>query len=102
MKNEPQEPYTIFTDASSAGSSWNEDLPSFVANVLQNNEKAKINGEDYKIFKTIAVSIVVELASEQGSVHTQIPIAHRLEEKAECLEIVNQILWPKAERGCGY
>ncbi len=53
-------------------------------------------------FKTIAVSIVVELASEQGSVHTQIPIAHRLEEKAECLEIVNQILWPKAERGCGY
>lgn len=55
MKHEPQDPYTIFTDASSAGSSWNEDLPSFVANVLQNNEKAKINGEDYKIIKTIAV-----------------------------------------------
>lgn len=29
-ENEPQEPYTIFTDASSAGSSWNEDLPSLL------------------------------------------------------------------------
>ncbi len=55
MKHEPQEPYTIFTDANTAGSSWNEDLPSFVANVLQNNEAAKNNGEDHKIFRTIAV-----------------------------------------------
>ncbi len=55
MIHEPQEPYTIFTDANTAGSSWNEDLPSFVANVLQNNEAAKINGEDYKISNTIAV-----------------------------------------------
>ena len=55
MKHEPQELYTIFTEANTASSSWHEDLPSFVANVLQNNEAAKINGEDYKIFKTIAV-----------------------------------------------